>query len=192
MLCEYFFSQHTRRCLKWIPRIVTIAREQRQILRFCCRRISFCFFLVGMPFKWLLKINGVVLTLFRNRNNFLLIYSPCSLNPKVVNCFSIRFFSCSFHSFRHILLLNFLFCSNISPMSLLRDLSSKFSALVPIEELENLLYECMLLTFNTEIEDGSIEQVHLSTFIFYNFVLCKIREHCSSDIPQHFPRFSRS
>ncbi|XP_027913265.1 pre-rRNA-processing protein TSR2 homolog [Vigna unguiculata] len=38
-------------------------------------------------------------------------------------------------------------------------LFSKSKALVPIEELENLLYECMLLTFNTEIEDGSIEQV---------------------------------
>ncbi|QHN95610.1 hypothetical protein S83_062157 [Arachis hypogaea] len=36
---------------------------------------------------------------------------------------------------------------------------SKFYALVSIEDLENLLHECMLLTFNTEIEDGSIEQV---------------------------------
>ncbi|XLU26602.1 hypothetical protein S245_062668, partial [Arachis hypogaea] len=35
---------------------------------------------------------------------------------------------------------------------------SKFYALVSIEDLENLLHECMLLTFNTEIEDGSIEQ----------------------------------
>ncbi|KAK7366549.1 hypothetical protein VNO80_08542 [Phaseolus coccineus] len=35
---------------------------------------------------------------------------------------------------------------------------SKSKALVPVEDLENLLHECMLLTFNTEIEDGSIEQ----------------------------------
>lgn len=28
-----------------------------------------------------------------------------------------------------------------------------------IEELENLLHESMLLSFNTEIEDGSIEEV---------------------------------
>nr|XP_007157124.1 hypothetical protein PHAVU_002G044900g [Phaseolus vulgaris]ESW29118.1 hypothetical protein PHAVU_002G044900g [Phaseolus vulgaris] len=36
---------------------------------------------------------------------------------------------------------------------------SKSKVLVPVEDLENLLHECMLLTFNTEIEDGSIEQV---------------------------------
>ncbi|KHN30478.1 pre-rRNA-processing protein TSR2 homolog [Glycine soja] len=36
---------------------------------------------------------------------------------------------------------------------------SKSNALIPIEDLESLLHECMLLTFNTEIEDGSIEQV---------------------------------
>ncbi|XP_057758384.1 uncharacterized protein LOC130979051 [Arachis stenosperma] len=36
---------------------------------------------------------------------------------------------------------------------------SKSYAPVPVEDLENLLHECMLLTFNTEIEDGSIEQV---------------------------------
>lgn len=34
-------------------------------------------------------------------------------------------------------------------------------ALVPVEDLENLLHESMLLTFNTEIEDGSIEQVYM-------------------------------
>ncbi|KAK7405908.1 hypothetical protein VNO78_07520 [Psophocarpus tetragonolobus] len=38
-------------------------------------------------------------------------------------------------------------------------LFSKSNALIPIEDLENLLHECMLFTFNTEIEDGSIEQV---------------------------------
>ncbi|XP_024639865.1 pre-rRNA-processing protein TSR2 homolog [Medicago truncatula] len=36
---------------------------------------------------------------------------------------------------------------------------SKSNAPIRIEDLENLLYESMLLTFNTEIEDGSIEQV---------------------------------
>ncbi|RDX72018.1 Pre-rRNA-processing protein TSR2-like protein, partial [Mucuna pruriens] len=41
------------------------------------------------------------------------------------------------------------------------DLYSLFSnsnAPIPVEDLENLLHESMLLTFNTEIEDGSIEQ----------------------------------
>jgi len=28
-----------------------------------------------------------------------------------------------------------------------------------VEDLENLLHECMLFSFNTEIEDGSIEEV---------------------------------
>lgn len=28
-----------------------------------------------------------------------------------------------------------------------------------MEDLENLLHECMLFSFNTEIEDGSIEEV---------------------------------
>ncbi|MED6201332.1 hypothetical protein PIB30_093904 [Stylosanthes scabra] len=36
---------------------------------------------------------------------------------------------------------------------------SKSNVPIPVEDLENLLHECMLLTFNTEIEDGSIEQV---------------------------------
>ncbi|XP_061354630.1 uncharacterized protein LOC133299209 [Gastrolobium bilobum] len=36
---------------------------------------------------------------------------------------------------------------------------SKSNAPVPVEDLENMLHESMLLTFNTEIEDGSIEQV---------------------------------
>ncbi|CAJ1925827.1 unnamed protein product [Sphenostylis stenocarpa] len=38
---------------------------------------------------------------------------------------------------------------------------SKSNALIPVEDLENLLYESMLLTFNTEIEDGSIEQHYM-------------------------------
>ncbi|PIN19821.1 hypothetical protein CDL12_07487 [Handroanthus impetiginosus] len=32
-------------------------------------------------------------------------------------------------------------------------------SLVQVEDLENLLHERLLLTFNTEIEDGSIEEV---------------------------------
>ncbi|KAL2349484.1 hypothetical protein Fmac_003484 [Flemingia macrophylla] len=36
---------------------------------------------------------------------------------------------------------------------------SKSNAPIPVEDLENLLHESLLLTFNTEIEDGSIEQV---------------------------------
>ncbi|BAT81775.1 hypothetical protein VIGAN_03163700, partial [Vigna angularis var. angularis] len=47
------------------------------------------------------------------------------------------------------------------------------SALVPIEELENLLYECMLLTFNTEIEDGSIEQVAEQLFVIHEEYLLR-------------------
>ncbi|CAL0332082.1 unnamed protein product [Lupinus luteus] len=35
---------------------------------------------------------------------------------------------------------------------------SSSNAPVPVEDLENLLHEWMLLTFNTEIEDGSIEE----------------------------------
>ncbi|KAK7253158.1 hypothetical protein RIF29_37641 [Crotalaria pallida] len=38
-------------------------------------------------------------------------------------------------------------------------LLSKSNEPVPVEDLENLLHESMLLTFNTEIEDGSIEEV---------------------------------
>ncbi|KAK4266335.1 hypothetical protein QN277_027275 [Acacia crassicarpa] len=36
---------------------------------------------------------------------------------------------------------------------------SKSTEPVRLEDLENLLHESMLLTFNTDIEDGSIEQV---------------------------------
>ncbi|KAF7837305.1 pre-rRNA-processing protein TSR2-like protein [Senna tora] len=36
---------------------------------------------------------------------------------------------------------------------------SKSNAPVPVEDLETLLHESLLLTFNTEIEDGSIEEV---------------------------------
>ncbi|RHN53315.1 putative pre-rRNA-processing protein TSR2 [Medicago truncatula] len=42
---------------------------------------------------------------------------------------------------------------------------SKSNAPIRIEDLENLLYESMLLTFNTEIEDGSIEQVYIHAYI---------------------------
>ncbi|BAU00780.1 hypothetical protein LR48_Vigan442s001400 [Vigna angularis] len=52
-------------------------------------------------------------------------------------------------------------------------LFSKSKALVPIEELENLLYECMLLTFNTEIEDGSIEQVAEQLFVIHEEYLLR-------------------
>ncbi|KAE9606459.1 hypothetical protein Lal_00014001 [Lupinus albus] len=38
-------------------------------------------------------------------------------------------------------------------------LFSTSNAPVPVEDLENMLHESMLLTFNTEIEDGSIEEV---------------------------------
>jgi pre-rRNA-processing protein TSR2 len=37
------------------------------------------------------------------------------------------------------------------------------TAPICVEDLENLLHESMLLTFNTEIEDGSIEQVYIHT-----------------------------
>jgi len=30
---------------------------------------------------------------------------------------------------------------------------------ITVEEIENLLHESLLLSFNTEIEDGSIEEV---------------------------------
>ncbi|XP_028773518.1 pre-rRNA-processing protein TSR2 homolog [Neltuma alba] len=36
---------------------------------------------------------------------------------------------------------------------------SKSTEPVRLEDLENLLHESMLLTFNTDIEDGSIEEV---------------------------------
>ncbi|KAK7308050.1 hypothetical protein VNO77_41641 [Canavalia gladiata] len=36
---------------------------------------------------------------------------------------------------------------------------SNSNAPIPVEDLENLLHESLLLIFNTEIEDGSIEQV---------------------------------
>ncbi|KAM4115948.1 hypothetical protein ACJW30_02G013100 [Castanea mollissima] len=36
---------------------------------------------------------------------------------------------------------------------------SQSKALLCVEDLENLLHECMLFSFNTEIEDGSIEEV---------------------------------
>ncbi|KAK3040585.1 hypothetical protein RJ639_029031 [Escallonia herrerae] len=47
-------------------------------------------------------------------------------------------------------------------------LLSQSKAPLHVEDLENLLHETLLLTFNTEIEDGSIEEVH---FLF-NHRLC--------------------
>ncbi|XP_030543435.1 pre-rRNA-processing protein TSR2 homolog [Rhodamnia argentea] len=35
------------------------------------------------------------------------------------------------------------------------------------EELENFLHECMLLSFNTEMEDGSIEEVAEQLMMFH-------------------------
>lgn len=39
-----------------------------------------------------------------------------------------------------------------------------------VEDLENILHEFMLLTFNTEIEDGSIEQVYTHTLDVFSHV----------------------
>ncbi|CAL9221891.1 unnamed protein product [Arabidopsis halleri] len=38
-------------------------------------------------------------------------------------------------------------------------LFSQSNAVITVEEIENLLHESLLLSFNTEIEDGSIEEV---------------------------------
>ena len=38
-----------------------------------------------------------------------------------------------------------------------------------VEDVENLLHESLLLTFNTEIEDGSIEEV---SFIYIRIKIC--------------------
>ncbi|KAG8373074.1 hypothetical protein BUALT_Bualt12G0132900 [Buddleja alternifolia] len=40
-------------------------------------------------------------------------------------------------------------------------------ASIQVEDLENLLHERLLLTFNTEIEDGSIEEVYFVFSILY-------------------------
>src|ERR1044072_3604880 len=53
------------------------------IIRLDYKRVSFCISHVGMPFKWLSRTNGVVLTPSRNSTILLLIYSPCSPNPMV-------------------------------------------------------------------------------------------------------------
>lgn len=45
-----------------------------------------------------------------------------------------------------------------------------FAALLYVEDLENLLHECMLFSFNTEIEDGSIEEVLYTPFEFWTMV----------------------
>ncbi|RVW55814.1 hypothetical protein CK203_075810 [Vitis vinifera] len=52
--------------------------------------------------------------------------------------------------------------SHQKSLQLAADIFSWFSeskAPLCVEDLENLLHESMLLSFNTEIEDGSIEQV---------------------------------
>ena len=36
-----------------------------------------------------------------------------------------------------------------------------------VEDLENLLHESLLLSFNTEIEDGSLEEVCLCVSIYH-------------------------
>lgn len=47
-----------------------------------------------------------------------------------------------------------------------------------VEDLENLLHETLLLSFNTEIEDGSIEQVNSSNELLdYTFeITIKLKE----------------
>lgn len=39
------------------------------------------------------------------------------------------------------------------------------SAVITVDEIESFLHESLLLSFNTEMEDGSIEEVHI--FICY-------------------------
>lgn len=56
-------------------------------------------------------------------------------------------------------------------MSYVFSFLSCIAAPVPVEDLENLLHESMLLTFNTEIEDGSIEQVEPQFGSYVHIVL---------------------
>lgn len=39
-----------------------------------------------------------------------------------------------------------------------------FAALLYVDDLETLLHESLLLSLNTEIEDGSIEEVYIYIF----------------------------
>ncbi|XP_058773043.1 uncharacterized protein LOC131647149 isoform X1 [Vicia villosa] len=53
---------------------------------------------------------------------------------------------------------------------------SKSNEPICVEDLENILHEFMLLTFNTEIEDGSIEQVAEQLIAIHED--CLLRHSC--------------
>ncbi|KAA0049359.1 pre-rRNA-processing protein TSR2-like protein isoform X2 [Cucumis melo var. makuwa] len=60
--------------------------------------------------------------------------------------------------------------SHQKSLNLVSDVFSWFSYSKPplyVEDLENLLHETLLLSFNTEIEDGSIEQVAEQLMMIY-------------------------
>lgn len=60
--------------------------------------------------------------------------------------------------------------SHQKSLNLASDVFSWFSQSKPplyVEDLENLLHETLLLSFNTEIEDGSIEQVAEHLMMIY-------------------------
>ncbi|XP_022137757.1 pre-rRNA-processing protein TSR2 homolog [Momordica charantia] len=60
--------------------------------------------------------------------------------------------------------------SHQKSLNLASDVFSWFSRSKPplyVEDLENLLHESLLLSFNTEIEDGSIEQVAEQLMMIY-------------------------
>ncbi|XP_004134444.1 pre-rRNA-processing protein TSR2 isoform X2 [Cucumis sativus] len=60
--------------------------------------------------------------------------------------------------------------SHQKSLNLVSDVFSWFSHSKPplyVEDLENLLHETLLLSFNTEIEDGSIEQVAEQLMMIY-------------------------
>ena len=44
-----------------------------------------------------------------------------------------------------------------------------------VEDVENLLHESLLLSFNTDIEDGSIEEVQIYDIYIYMYdIVCKL------------------
>jgi len=147
--------------LSWIPSIGTTIEKQKHSLGLGCKRVSFCFSHVGMPFKWPSRTNGVVVIPSKNHTNLLLIYSLGSPNPMVFVLW-INFLYFIFYLLIHHPLCLICFFFVICKFVLI-------TAPIRIEDLENLLHESMLLTFNTEIEDGSIEQVYIHTFSISNF-----------------------
>lgn len=145
--------QPSLQCWRWKPPTeptVSPDKMWRRRPTLAWRKESHCISLDGTASKWPCKINGAAMTPSKNSTSLLLIFFLGSLNQMVFYFIDVLLWTSCF------LLFNYL--EPIKTYNIYVCFLSICTFAAPLD-VEDLLHERMLLSFNTEIEDGSIEEV---------------------------------